>query len=411
MSQGTTYEIPNVGDGLLFERFGAAIKKLGEPVTSAICTFPGEQLDIREQLSEIRPPLKLVLEKNNRFIRQLTGHASSVEITVQRPNSGAYATLTITPQQGHFISRAQVISEAAACFEPIDPTTRIANIASPEAANYLRGLEDKLQQLTNKAVEVVSGVTTQVSEFAVEGEKRLQTRLEKFESDYQQKVSGLEQREKELAERLKKIDDRESKHARRQLRGDLKNLLESRGKQFSLTTGTGNLRRPIVSMIVLLLLMSGFIMVFTLYEYALHTSGARPSGDLAALLVRGLLAALAFGGTAVYYLKWQNHWFRQHAEEEFRLKRFELDIDRASWVAEMSLEWMKDSSTPMPQILLERLTQNLFADAQSTPEPEHPADQLASALLGSAAKVTLSAGEGNRIELDRKAVASLKKIT
>jgi hypothetical protein len=50
------------------------------------------------------------------------------------------------------------------------------------------------------------------------------------------------------------------------------------------------------------------------------------------------------------------------ADEEFRLKRISLDVDRAIWVVETALEWQEQKQTIPPQ-LLEQLSRDLFATA------------------------------------------------
>lgn len=113
-------------------------------------------------------------------------------------------------------------------------------------------------------------------------------------------------------------------------------------------------------------------------------------------------------GTALFYLRWLNRWFEQHAQAEFKLKQFQLDIERASWLVETALEWDSSEGKELPKELLENLSRNLFnADDEKIDQVRHPSDELASALLGSASKVRLNLG-GNEIELDGK---RLKKAT
>ena len=40
--------------------------------------------------------------------------------------------------------------------------------------------------------------------------------------------------------------------------------------------------------------------------------------------------------------------FEQHAQTEFQLKQFELDMERASWIVETSLEWKDAKGTSIP---------------------------------------------------------------
>jgi hypothetical protein len=112
----------------------------------------------------------------------------------------------------------------------------------------------------------------------------------------------------------------------------------------------------------------------------------------------GLAAAL------VFYIRWNDNWFRQHADEEFRLKRLELDIDRASWVVEMALEWQEEKGSIIPQELIDRLTSNLFIDQDRRAPPKHPSEDLASAIVAASSGLTLRIPGIGEVTLDRRGV-------
>jgi hypothetical protein len=182
---------------------------------------------------------------------------------------------------------------------------------------------------------------------------------------------------------------------------------------FALTKGTQKMRWVIHAFTVLLLLFFGTSLALVTAELAsaaVSTEVALSTAKYVVLGLRQLAFALAFTATAVFYLRWNNAWFQQHAQEEFRLKQLELDFDRASWVVEMSLEWKDDRQTELPPELLSRLTTGLFLRTEGSDEPLHPADHLASALFGSAAELELTLPNGNgRVRLDRKSLNALKK--
>jgi hypothetical protein len=106
--------------------------------------------------------------------------------------------------------------------------------------------------------------------------------------------------------------------------------------------------------------------------------------------------------TAFFYLRWLNRWFEQHAQAEFKLKQFQLDIERASWLVETALDWDAKQKNDLPKELLEGLSRNLFSfEDEKIDQVRHPVDELASALMGTASKVKLNIG-GNEVELDGK---------
>jgi hypothetical protein len=114
-------------------------------------------------------------------------------------------------------------------------------------------------------------------------------------------------------------------------------------------------------------------------------------------------------GTAVWFLRWLTHWSARHADAEFQLRQLELDIARASWVVETTLEWKASQDTSIPDPLLDAISRNLFVAGEARNESaDSPADHLASALLGDASKVKLKSGD-HEIEYDRAAIKRTKR--
>ena len=64
---------------------------------------------------------------------------------------------------------------------------------------------------------------------------------------------------------------------------------------------------------------------------------------------------------------------------------------------ESCLEWKKETKDVIPSILLDRISHGVFVSGSEPAPVLHPADELASALLGSASKVKLRVGDS---ELD-----------
>lgn len=104
-------------------------------------------------------------------------------------------------------------------------------------------------------------------------------------------------------------------------------------------------------------------------------------------------------------------WFRQHADEEFRLKRLELDIDRASWVVEMAMEWRDEKGFTIPEELIERLTRSLFVDRELADSPQHPYENLASALFDSVKSMRMAIPGIGEAELDRRALRRFRRAS
>jgi hypothetical protein len=190
----------------------------------------------------------------------------------------------------------------------------------------------------------------------------------------------------------------------------MKLAIEARTKDFSLTDKTVAKRLPVHRIFWLLTATFGGLLVWGLWDAIMH--GVRWEGspyDWIRLL-RIPLGAVGVAGFLMYYIRWNDAWFRQHAEEEFRLKRLDLDIDRANWMVEMMLEWKEEKASTIPPELIDRLSRNLFAaDAGDKGPVQHPAQDALAALLQVSTSMTLPITGGGSITVDKKGLRRLQK--
>ena len=191
---------------------------------------------------------------------------------------------------------------------------------------------------------------------------------------------------------------------RRELRRDLLAEIQKRSDEFKLTKGTSDLRWPIhvACFIGLLVITCGAIF----YANQLTDFIGVPEFQtlpFVVLTIKQVALTLGAVGLGFFYIRWLNRWFQQHAKAEFELKQFQLDIDRASWLVETALEWKTSEGDAIPDTLLASLTRNLFSrdDREQSEQLKHPADVLASALLGTASKAELKVGDST-LQFDGK---------
>jgi len=64
-------------------------------------------------------------------------------------------------------------------------------------------------------------------------------------------------------------------------------------------------------------------------------------------------------GTLIFFIRWQDRWYEAHANEEFRFKRLDLDVDGASWLVEMMLEW-RGVEGPISRVTLSTISRTGF---------------------------------------------------
>lgn len=284
----------------------------------------------------------------------------------------------------------------------------IGNLLGPAATKHFEAREIALARLETTASNLLGEMETarreREREFQAK-ERELNDLHEKrraeLEDQAKRRQEQLDQQATELDALRKELDDRAAKHARRQHYKDIKTKFQAWGEQFNVTAGTTGLRQTVYWFTVLLLLAFGSLALWFLFQSFSEQDTTR----FVAAVVKQVAFTVLFVSTAFFFIRWNNQWFMRHAEEEFRLKRMELDIDRASWFVEMAFEWQDEKGEPIPVELVERLTHGLFADGGADHAVE-PADSLLQALVG-AARFKVKLGDGTEVEYDRKGVERL----
>lgn len=259
----------------------------------------------------------------------------------------------------------------------------------------LEGLNDKLVHDTHN---YRNKLDNEYSEKIKKLEKGFEEKEQSLEEKYAKAHEAFEAEKAALEVRRKELDDKDNTHARREIRRDILKEIKNRQKEFRLTQGTVALRRPIIIAMIMLI----FVFLLGAISTGLELFNKNYSGnDLIIIIVKQAFYTFGAGGSLIFLIRWMNRWFEQHASNEFHLKQFELDIERASWLVETSFEWKDTKGTAMPPELLKSLSTNLFSDREEIEHVTHPVDQLASALLGSASAIKLQAGD-SLIEIDPK---------
>jgi len=284
----------------------------------------------------------------------------------------------------------------------------IGDLLGPGDSLHFEAREVALTRLETTA----SNLLVEMERVRKKRDEELETKEKSLEAKFDRKHQELEEsirarelanekRAAELEARSKELDDRAAKHARRQHYKEIKEKFKALSEKFELTAGTANLRNVVfgftIGLMVLFALVAGWFLYQTFTEQNLT--------HIIAAIVKQVVFTSLFVTTAYFFIRWNNQWFQRHANEEFRLKRMELDIDRASWFVEMAFEWSDEKGEAIPVELVERLTHGLFSADQSEHAIE-PADSLAQALLG-AARFKVKLADGTEAEYDRKGIEKL----
>lgn len=314
-----------------------------------------------------------------------------------------------------------------------DVSPDIQHIIAIHQSNLGR-LESLNEDLIKRTADFRDDLVRQFEKKISTHEAELVERKTEADKLIQDKDDALKLRENEIAERLKTIDHSDNTHARRKIRDRMLDDVKERIQTFGVSDSTATKRMPVLAgmmfLVLILLALIGWTTVeiqrveqgnLQPYMSAASSSGTPPtsaqkldgmqvlvstpdgrnSSMLPWLWARLAVLSLSLAGTILYYIKWQNKWADQHANAEFQLQQFYIDVNRANWVVESCLEWRKVNATDIPADLLKSITNGLFMNPNSDSERViHPADELASALMGSASKVKLKLGE-NELDIDK----------
>uniref|UniRef100_UPI0023AFFFAD hypothetical protein n=1 Tax=Sedimenticola hydrogenitrophicus TaxID=2967975 RepID=UPI0023AFFFAD len=306
----------------------------------------------------------------------------------------------------------KLIAAAHKYLRAYERTESTDKLLGDELAEFYRKREQgllRLEELTQTLIDQNERYRQQLDQEKSEYNSQLAKEYEVREAE---RIAELEKRLEEVKsqedalEALKsEIDDRQSRHARRQIRTDLKDALAKRGEQFSLTKSTIRKRIPIHVLFIVLIVVSGAFVANSFIKSFLVSDAGFSWYEVAKLSA----SAFALIASIIFYIRWNDSWFRRHADEEFRLKQLELDIDRASWVVEMALEWKEERGNEISPHLIEKLTENLFVQNAASEKATHPSEDLASAIINASSGLSLKIPGVGEVALDRRSIKNLKK--
>lgn len=290
-------------------------------------------------------------------------------------------------------------------FVPLNRAAAIERALGPEIAEFYRLREEnltRLENLTNRLVRETHDYRLQLDIDTAKHKRKLTASLEE---EYKKRTAVLRDRERELNELRQELDDRSARHARREQSKALQQKISHRSEKFTLTADTRRKRWPVHVIFGILLSLSGVLIAHSLLSPADATAGVPLWMELGRLP----LGMLGFALTAIFYIRWNDQWFRQHAEQEFRLQQLSLDVDRASYATEMLLEWQEDKGGEMPAVMVDRLTAGLFTDQTEMRRVRHPSEDAVTALLKAASSVRVNVPGIGEVSLTGRQIRKFDK--
>jgi hypothetical protein len=363
--------------------------------------IPGGEVKAALTTLAAQPPLELrqfeFVHLKNLTI-QLTGVSSNkqaVNVTYgeQERDFGARVTLHST-ELWRPDSLTSLVTALHAEFTLRRHDALVLDDGTPQDRQVLRAYENALSDMQANLVKLESNLVQQearISGAFLEKTNELEQRYLQREKALEEKVAAREQelagRETRLREREEALEAQDRTTTRRDLLRKIREILEQQ-RNVRLSPGT-IAKRQIITITSIIVMAVGIVAIALpaglILAYGMELTRAAPMS----------LGAVLFASTLIFFLRWNDAWFRDHARAEFQAMRNHADILRASWVAELYFEWTETKETEFPPLLAERLTQNLFVEGKDH-VIAHPAEQVVSALKNvhlRAANIELDTGK------------------
>ncbi len=211
-----------------------------------------------------------------------------------------------------------------------------------------------------------------------------QRKLVEIDERRQRGDDDLAAREKAFAAEKASFETNEAKYVRRRMLAKLEEVL-AKSESMSLSKETQRKRWLVHGVVALALLTSG---TFVWSMASRFLSEAKPDWHFGLPMATGTLTFVAM---LIYYIRWIDRWFREHAEGELAAERYQADIVRANWLAELVAE-QRQLAAELPPELLDAFTRNLFRGTTTLAEAEHPFEQV-TAMLKRAKELKVGGGQ------------------
>jgi len=232
-----------------------------------------------------------------------------------------------------------------------------------------KSAKEERERIATFRAEVEKELLTRRADLDKEHEARKST----FEEQQSSAEAALKKRQEEFDQKVKEFETQEAKFVRRKLLKEFEEAV-SKGQTPQLSAATEKKRWGVHFVIWTIEVLAGSVLAASVYRLV---TGQTYDWHIAIPLTASFGTMIS---TLVYYLRWLDRRYREHADIEFMSSRYKADMLRASWVAELTAEMhtLGEGATIPPQ-LLEALTRSLFKAKVDGPS-EHPLEQILSML-------------------------------
>lgn len=351
----------------------AEIVDIGKKLPSLICTSASLEFHGVNPTRQYQQALTYILDREKQV--------GAFELKTVRDKEMA-AALAIAIQENFncfTLEELYLVQNSEATRGAVD--ARRASVASLDA--QVERLTSFLETLATQQSEHVINVENSLTQKFEEKERKLdQTLIEK--------VEHLDRREGELKKQEEQYETNNAKYVRRdhlkQLQAILAKMQESKLSPQTI------LKRKVIHRICIA------SMVFFGSLIAIAAARLGWWGKLGYELIPLFsIGASGFAVTLIYYVRWNDAWFSQHAQNELTAQKMGLDVVRASWLAELLFDWETERQQDLPEDLRKIFSEGLFVSPAFKPTV-HPAEELTN-FLG---RLTAIRAGADKIEIEAK---------
>ncbi len=361
------FQAARADDKQIVEAAGRVLEDIPWKLAQAGFTFPfsgGSVVCPADKLADHRELQEILSQRLELITHFSFKFAGGRRLSITRGNSEEQvAKVTLTSSQNDTPAGfARIIAAAKRHFAVLPPAGFVQSLVGNNGQQQFEAREAALARLEATAAHLLTESEQARKRWEAEYRqkenelaKELRQRTEQLDAAYRDQKKELAEWEEELASRQQKLNAASGRH---QLVERLRADLMDPGTTLELSRGARRVRRTVSMFTLLLLILFGGAAGYYLWQVL----SATDSGSLILAGVNQALFTALFLATSVFFIRWQSRWFHRRAAEEFKCKRYEMEVSRASWLAEMAFEWKEKFGTDIPAELFAKLTGSLFTD-------------------------------------------------
>ncbi|MBI5381080.1 MAG: hypothetical protein HZA31_04200 [Opitutae bacterium] len=227
-----------------------------------------------------------------------------------------------------------------------------------------------------------------------------QTRLA---NEHALRMKALDAREEELKAKLAIYETHETLYVARKKTEEQLDQLKEWLEDSSLTKETVKKRLPVlVAYIAAMLICAALTVLFAYQNYELLKAvgpnlSQLPWWQWVSLTVKTIVPVAAFTTFAVYFIRWEGAWARQHADEELRTRARIIDIGRSSWL----LEAVRNDKEGISPELIRELSKNLFTNVVPGDGTDLHPQAFTDLLMQNLSTIKVTGSDGSAVKATR----------